>query len=140
MNNQTMTSEDVEDIVSDVPEHIWQQCIAYEECPNGWQKIAKNVEGVLLAEGVKIHQMKEKFGELRVYWDWPEEWNDLEDGTFHDKCEQIECLIDIADWVCQRTCMECGEEGEVRGSGCITVFCDKHYNEWKERVYGKKSK
>ena len=28
----------------------------------------------------------------------PEEWNDLEDETFHDKCEQIECLIDIADW------------------------------------------
>ena len=125
MNNQTMTN----DMLSEIPEHIWQQCGAYEECPEGWQETAKKVEAVLLAEGVKINQIKEKFGGLRVYWDWPDEWNDLEDETFHDKCEQIECLIDIADWVCQRTCMVCGEEGKMYNDGWVVVLCDEHKQE-----------
>ena len=132
MNNQTMTS----DILSDIPEHIWQQCGAYEECPEGWQETAKKVEAVLLAEGVKINQIKEKFGGLRVYQDWPEEWNDLEDETFHDKCEQIECLIDIADWVCQKTCMVCGEKGTLYKEGWVNVLCEEHYNVWQKRVKG----
>ncbi len=126
MNNQTMTN----DILSDIPEHIWQQCGAYEECPEGWQETAKKVEAVLLAEGVKINQIKEKFGGLRVYWGWPEEWNDLEDEAFRDKCEQIECLIDIADWMCQRTCMVCGEKGKMYSDdGWVVVLCDEHKQE-----------
>ena len=137
MNNQRKT-ENQFDILSDIPEHIWQQCGAYEECPEGWQETAKKVEAVLLAEGVKINQIKEKFGGLRVYWGWPEEWNDLEDETFHDKCEQIECLIDIADWVCQRTCMVCGEKGTLYNEGWVNVLCEEHYNEWQKRVKGKK--
>lgn len=136
MNNQTTTIDN--DILLDIPEHIWQQCASYKECPEGWWNTAKKVEAVLLAEGILIRQMKEKFGGLRVYWDWPEEWNDLEDETFHDKCEQIECLIDIADWVCQRTCMVCGEKGTLRNESWVSVLCEGHYNEWRERVYGKK--
>lgn len=140
MSNQTMTIDPQSDILLDIPEHIWQQCTSYKECPDGWQETAKKVEAVLLAEGVQIRQMKEKFGGLRIYWDWPEEWNDLEDETFHDKCEQIECLIDIADWVCQRTCMECGEKGTLYNESCVNVLCEEHYNGWRERVYGKKGK
>lgn len=137
MNNQTTNDND---ILLDIPEHIWQQCEAYTECPEGWWETVKKVEAVLLAEGVKVAQMKEKFGELRVYWDRPEEWNDLEDETFHDKCEQIDCLIDIADWVCQETCMVCGEKGTLHNERWINVLCEGHYNDWQERVYGKKRK
>ena len=140
MNNQTTMNEDIKDVFLDIPEHIWQQCRLYKECPVGWQSTVNKLEAVLLDEGVNIRQMKEKFGGLRVYWDWPEEWNDLEDETFHDKCEQIECLIDIADWVCQRTCMECGEKGTLRNESCVNVLCEEHYNDWRKRVYGKKGK
>lgn len=125
-------------ILLDIPEHIWQQCEAYEECPKGWQETAKKVEAVLLAESIQIRQMKDKFGGLRVYWGWPEEWNDLEDETFHDKCEQIELLINVADWVCQRTCMVCGENGTLYNESWVNVLCEEHYNEWRERVYGEK--
>lgn len=134
MNNQ-MTNDN--DILLDIPEHIWQQCEAYKECPKGWWETVKKVEAVLLAESIQIRQMKEKFGGLRVYWDWPEEWNDLEDETFHNKCEQIELLINVADWVCQRTCMVCAEEGTLRKENWINVLCEEHYNEWRERVKGK---
>jgi len=140
MNNQMKRAEHQPDILLDIHDHIWKQCTSYKECPDGWQETAKKVEAVLLAEGVQIRQMKEKFGGLRIYWDWPEEWNDLEDETFHDKCEQIECLIDIADWVCQRTCMECGEKGTLYNESCVNVLCEEHYNEWRKRVYGKKGK
>lgn len=140
MSNQTKRVEcqpdTPSDILLDIPEHIWQQCKKYKECPKGWRETVKKVEAVLLAEGVQIRQMKEKFGGLRVYWNWPEEWNDLEDETFHDKSEQIELLINVADWVCQRTCMVCGEKGTLHKEGWVTVLCEEHYNEWRERVKG----
>ena len=128
------------DILLGIPEHIWQQCEAYKECPEGWWETVKKVEAVLLAEGVKVAQMKEKFGGLRVYWDFPEEWHCLEEESFQDKCDMIECLIDIAAWVCQSRCMVCGEKGTLRNENWLTVLCEGHYNEWRERVYGKKRK
>ncbi len=137
MNNQTTNDND---ILLDIPECIWQQCEAYKECPDGWWETVKKVEAVLLAEGVKVAQMKEKFGGLRVYWDFPEEWHCLEEESFQDKCDMIECLIDIADWVCQKTCMVCGEKGTLRNENWINVLCEEHYNEWQQRVYGKKRK
>lgn len=94
------------------------------------------MEAVLLAEGVQIRQMKEKFGGLRVYYDVPEEWHDLGHETFLDKCGQIELLINVADWVCQRTCMVCGEKGTLYKEGWVNVLCEEHYNEWQERVKG----
>lgn len=128
------------DILLDIPEHIWQQCASYKECPDGWQETAKKVEAVLLAEGIQVRQMKEKFGGLRVYWDCPDEWLELDEETYLDKSEQVECLIDIADWVCQSRCMVCGEQGILRNASWVSVLCEEHYNEWRERVYGKKGK
>ena len=67
MNNQMRTdsqSDTQPDILLGIPEHIWQQCEAYKECPEGWWETARKVEAVLLAESVQVRQMKEKFGEL----------------------------------------------------------------------------
>jgi len=133
-----MTQTD-NDILLDIPDHIWQQCEAYKECPEGWWETAKKVEAVLLAESVQVRQMKEKFGGLRVYWDCPDERLELDEETYLDKAEQVECLIDIADWVCQSRCMVCGEKGTLYNENWITVLCEEHYNEWQQRVKGKKS-
>lgn len=139
MNNQTKT-ENQSDILLDIPEHIWQQCEAYKECPEGWWETVKMVEAALIAEGILIRQMKEEFGGLRVYYDvseeWLDEWLELDEDTYLDKTEQIECLIDIADLVCQSTCMVCGEKGTLRNENWITVLCGDHYNEQQERVKG----
>ena len=116
-----------------VVEQCWyDKASAYRECPTGWQHIAKQVEAVLLAEEVSVRQIKEKFGGLRVYYDVPECWiEDLSDEGYGDKINQIETLINIADYLCQQTCMTCGDAGtQGTAYGWVSVFCDKH---WKER-------
>lgn len=123
-----MTQIQSNDIVVD---QCWyDKASAYLECPTGWQHIAKLVEATLLAEGCNVRQMKEKFGELRVYYFEPDEWDDLTQDGYEDKIVQIQTLIDIADHVCQRTCMVCGEVGKQREHfGWIEVLCDEHWNE-----------
>ena len=126
-----MTQIQSNDIVVD---QCWyDKAKAYLECPDGWQHIAKQVEAVLLAEGMDVRQMKEKFGGLRVYYNLPFEWEELTEEGWNDKVNQIETLINIADYVCQRTCMTCGEAGtqEVY-RGWVSVFCENHWKERKE--------
>ena len=122
---QTMSNNDI------VVDQCWyDKAKAYLECPVGWQHIARQVEAVLLAEGCDVQQMKEKFGELRVYYIEPEEWDSLTQDGYEDKLVQIDTLIEIADHVCQRTCMDCGSAGKQHVHfGWIEVLCDEHWNE-----------
>lgn len=92
-----------------------------------------------------IRQVKEKFGELRIYMrPAPYERPDV-DGF-------MECVDDIdppaptpvEDLLgmireqtvgrANRTCEECGEPGELRViSGWYRTCCDKHFAEWQAR-------
>ena len=51
----------------------------YKSTPNYWQHITQPLEQKLLDMGCKIQQMKEKFGELRVYWS-VEDWDVREEA------------------------------------------------------------
>ena len=93
----------------------------YKSTPNYWQHITKPLEQKLLDMGCKIQQMKEKFGELRVYWgvdDW-------------DVREEADKLVEQAKEACSKCCVDCGEEGRfmVDESGYYGVLCDKHGKE-----------
>ena len=71
--------------------------------------------------GCKLQQMKEKFGELRVYWG-VEDWGVREEA---DK------LVEQAKEACSKCCIDCGEEGRfmVDEKGYYGVLCDKHGKE-----------
>ena len=71
--------------------------------------------------GCKIQQMKEKFGELRVYWS-VEDW---------DVREEADKLVEQAKEACSKCCVDCGEEGRfmVDEKGYYGVLCDKHGKE-----------
>lgn len=93
----------------------------YKSTPNYWQHITKPLEQKLLDMGCKIQQMKEKFGELRVYYSF--------DGL--DVKEEADKLIEQAEEACSKCCVDCGEEGRfmVDETGYYGVLCDKHGKE-----------
>jgi len=87
---------------------------------SGWKEIIIELTNKLekIDPDFKIHQIKEKFGGLRVY---------VEIKKSTDAYE----LINIAEQKSLSTCMLCGEKGSRRktSSGWIATFCDEHFNE-----------
>ena len=72
-------------------------------------------------EQVTVAQVKEKFGELRFYYDGGDEY--------------IAGLVEMAEQWAGHTCEECGKPGHLRGDlSWIKTLCDIHY---AERLVGK---
>ena len=68
---------------------------------------------------IEIHQIKEKFGGLRFYY---------EGGD--DYCSGLEAMAEA--WA-NRTCEVCGEAGRQRSGGWIRTLCDKHEADHQEK-------
>lgn len=82
--------------------------------PEGWRKIIGDALNNRLQEfmvkGGKVLQVKEKFGELRVYSQSSEPLN----------------LSDLSE-ICDNTCMQCGEAGTMTTvNGWIGPRCEEH--------------
>ncbi len=69
---------------------------------------------------IEVHQIKEKFGGLRFYYEGGDEY-----------CRGLETMAEI--WA-NRTCETCGEVGRQRQGGWIRTLCDKHEAEYQERM------
>jgi hypothetical protein len=90
------------------------------ECEDGWLCL---IEGYLrlasayssrTKRGVKIKQIKEKFGRLRVY-------------TNHND-DYIFGIGDIVELLSEFVCESCGEKGALRTSRRrVKTLCDSHY-------------
>lgn len=52
--------------------------IQYVCTPEEWHHVTKPLEEYLVSLGCRVRQMKEKFCELRVYYEWPDPDTDLE--------------------------------------------------------------
>lgn len=69
---------------------------------------------------VTIGQIKEKFGELRFYYDGGDDY--------------IAGVVAMAETMSYHTCEDCGEPGMLRQDlRWVKVLCDKHHQERKER-------
>lgn len=68
---------------------------------------------------VKMRQIKEKFGGLRIYYDGGD--------------DAIGGMVDMAEAIAEVTCEECGKPGHSRSGGWIKTLCDEHEEErqWK---------
>lgn len=88
------------------------------ECGDGWypilEKLCEEIQGGVVknyAPKVKFTQIKEKFGELRIYY---------------SGCDQyVEKLIDLAVVTSKSTCEQCGAQGASQRTchGWIKTFC-----------------
>ena len=97
---------------------------AFKNCfdfspPDGWEPIVeKLIDDLLFVDPkIKIDQVKEKFGELRVY---------VERGS-DDTWEAICDLIHEAEENCENACQRCGKPGQFRNrNGWYYVACEEH--------------
>lgn len=87
------------------------------EVGSGWRPIVepaiKEIEGL----GVKITQVKEKFGGLRIYT-----------GSMksHDIADQVSAIITKAEAACAVTCENCGRPGRLRNlDGWMKTYCEE---------------
>jgi len=68
---------------------------------------------------VTVAQIKEKFGELRFYYDGGDEY--------------VKGLVSMAEAISEITCEQCGARGELRQGGWLKVLCDEHNAEREAR-------
>jgi len=119
----------------------------YRECweiggGDGWFQLIWNlglqIEQVCRAHNVSIDQypivkqQKEKFGQLRYYWELPEDFSkDILDIVY----DLIYDLAAKAERESLRICDWCGESGTpISSNGWLTTRCTKHLeNSWRDK-------
>lgn len=85
----------------------------------------------LLPEGSKVLQVKEKFGALRFYYDFPE---NLTDET-RRMC--VFEYINAMEYASQFICEHCGRAGDLREDlGWMLTLCDDCHSKAKEKRSG----
>ncbi len=95
----------------------------YFEIGEGWYDIILPVVEYLdqynknSSEPIKLIQVKEKFGTLRIY--------------ANKSDEELNRLINIAENLSSKTCESCGKDGRIRSGGWIRTLCDEHHVESK---------
>lgn len=108
----------------DVGKSPAESCMAFGiECGDGWYEILsslcflihqyeKNIEAQTKPNyyPVKFHQIKEKFGGLRVYFSGGDDY--------------LDGLVEMAERWSYRTCEICGEKGKPNQKGWITTLCN----------------
>jgi hypothetical protein len=85
------------------------------ECDDGWFEVVdsclKDIAS-LRVPGVKIDQIKEKYGTLRVY-------------TNHTTTEMCDIIAKYED-ISEKTCEVCGKPGTLSTKGWRRVSCEEH--------------
>ena len=100
---------------------------------DGWADLVIQLDKDIAAidPDYEIHQVKEKFGLLRVY-----------ESHHHDLCNsedwncEIHRLIAEAEEKSSRMCETCGQPGILRGKGWVRTLCDEHsegYSPYSEK-------
>jgi hypothetical protein len=81
---------------------------------------------------LEVKQVKQKFGQLRLY---VRTWSALRDDEEHEHLldpsheplrAQIEAIVAEAEAIADHTCETCGAPGSITSSASIRVSCSKH--------------
>lgn len=73
-----------------------------------------------IVQQVTVDQVKEKFGGLRFYYSGGD--------------DKISGMVSMAESMASVTCEECGNAGEGRYGSWLRTLCDKHEEEYQERM------
>lgn len=80
----------------------------------------------------KLAQIKEKFGVMRVYYEYHDPSEELASNTEQynpyksEICKEISALISQATDESARTCLFCGDHGSLRKESWWCTVCDHH--------------
>ncbi len=85
------------------------------ECGPGWLELLVPALEYMEQHGIRVDQVKEKFGGLRLY---PDRYD-----------EALQCLLEVIETRSFQTCERCGEPGRPSGNehGWIKTLCEKHH-------------
>lgn len=94
---------------------------AYSGVGRGWFPLLERLDADLAAliPDYKVAQVKEKFGGLRFYVDYPENSDPVAQ-------ERARLLICEAQNASLEICDECGEVGKPRPGRWLVIRCDQH--------------
>lgn len=108
---------------------------ALNSIPNGWMKsFMPNFKEELFealgeyADAIMFYQIKEKFGELVAYWNFPDEdyYTDDDYVNLDKLVPVVEDIIKKYTEISKNTCVMCGEAAVMTTiGGWIAPFCDK---------------
>jgi len=70
----------------------------YKECDDGWSKLTDPLIDLCKLYGVRVMQIKEKFGGLRFY-------------IYGERAQEIQDVVDAVEAASYHTCEMCGENG-----------------------------
>jgi hypothetical protein len=89
------------------------------ECEDGWNKIVENLLQELEEYDVTLAQVKQKFGELRVYLNYGEK---IDPHTFKETTKILNKYKDLSDVTCEK----CGHEGTLHQTRqrWLSTVCD----------------
>ena len=82
----------------------------------GWRPIVEEMLVALKDLPITIVQIKEKFGQLRVY----------ADGVTYEQATEIAEIIEIATYKARHTCEICGKPGKPVNTNILGVRCEAH--------------
>lgn len=89
--------------------------------PEGWESIVTEAFDKINDYPIRIAQVKEKFGGLRIYYDTESE--DAESNKY------VSDVIREAEAKSYKTCLTCGKPGKVDNSKhWIVTLCEEHRN------------
>ncbi len=85
--------------------------VCYAQCGRGWSSLVIPVLEACERNGVAVHQIKEKFGGLRIYTE--------------RVCDEVDAAISAAEAQARKTCETCGKPGSLRPGGWFKTLCDR---------------
>lgn len=113
-----MTAEEIEQLLSPYFDIGWP---VYLRCDSGWYPLIKELHEKIVGidPKYKIHQIKEKFGELRYYFLSPEYWN------------EVHILVDEYSSKSKKICEVCGKPGHTSriGGYWLKTVCFECYTD-----------
>ena len=76
-------------------------------------------------EDFEVLQIKEKFGEIRLYWGWADrDYTDAEVEDLNILYKTIERIITKYEDISGKTCIECGGKATHFSTGWTLPYCD----------------
>lgn len=102
--------------MTQIPEHL-------DDVGPGWHPLLTQLHADLLPHVPRYQtiQIKEKFGELRVYLAYE---IDLDAKNANARYDAACDLVDAAEAASARICEDCGQPGVARGGYWIRTLCD----------------
>ena len=78
------------------------------------------------ADEIMFYQIKEKYGQLTVYWNFPDKdyYTDLDNKDIEEIIPTIQSIIKKYTEISKNTCIVCGKAATHMTAGYIVPLCD----------------